>query len=215
MKTEDLIATLAGDVRPVAPGLVQRRLATFVALGLVSSAMLMMVWMGPRKDLMTAMHGAFFWEKALYNFSFAVAGLLAAERLVRANGKAPRLARLTVFTAFALMAGAGVIALMLAPPQSRLLMWIGDSFHVCSMRIVVLSVPIMAASLTAARSLAPTRLREAGMASGFIAGGLAATVYAFHCPESTAAFVATWYTLGIVLCGLIGWLLGPLVLRWR
>ena len=53
------------------------------------------------------------------------------------------------------------------------------------------------------------------MASGFIAGGLAATVYAFHCPESTAAFVATWYTLGIVLCGLIGWLLGPLVLRWR
>ncbi len=52
------------------------------------------------------------------------------------------------------------------------------------------------------------------MAAGLLAGGVGASVYALWCRESTAAFVAVWYTLGIVACGGIGALLGPLVLRW-
>jgi hypothetical protein len=46
------------------------------------------------------------------------------------------------------------------------------------------------------------------------AGGAGAAVYALHCPESGAPFVAIWYSMGILLaCGL-GALLGPRVLRW-
>lgn len=215
MQTDDLIATLAGDARAVRPGLVQRRLFSFILLGAAACALAMLLWLGLRPDLMVAMHGAFFWEKAAYTFSFAVAGALAVERLVRGNGRTPALARITVFSALVLMAGAGALGLLLAPTSARLGMWLGASFNVCSLRIVILAAPVMVGALMAARSLAPTRLREAGLASGLIAGGLAATVYAFHCPESTAAFVATWYTLGITTCGLIGWFLGPATLRWR
>ncbi len=215
MKTDDLIAALANDARPVQPGLTPRRLLSFTLLGTAASALIMMLWLGPRPDLVMAMRGAFLWVKALYAFSFAVAGAMAMERLVRGDGKTPPLARLTVFFALILMGGTGAIGLWLAPSGLRLGMWLGTSYGACSLRLIVLAAPIQIAALLAARSLSPTRLRETGLACGLVAGGLAATVYAFHCPESTAAFVASWYTLGIAICGLIGWLIGPLALRWR
>jgi len=43
---------------------------------------------------------------------------------------------------------------------------------------------------------------------------VAAVVYAVHCTESAAAFVATWYTFGMLLPALLGLLIGPRVLRW-
>jgi len=215
MKTDDLIAALVEDTRPVAPGVVQRRLLSFVLSGLFGSVALMMAWLPPRPDLMQAMHGMFYWEKSLYTLSFAVAGALAIERLARPGGAAPAMARIVLGAAVALMAIAGLVGLMLAPPDQRLLMWLGDSWRMCSMRVVVLAVPLTATALLAARSLAPTRLAEAGFAAGLLSGGLSATVYALHCPESTAAFVVTWYSLGMLACGLIGALLGPRVLRWR
>ncbi|MBL7372919.1 DUF1109 family protein, partial [Escherichia coli] len=42
----------------------------------------------------------------------------------------------------------------------------------------------------------------------------AATVYCIHCPEVSAIFVLTWYSLGILLAASIGALLGPRLLRW-
>ena len=40
------------------------------------------------------------------------------------------------------------------------------------------------------------------------------TVYAFHCTESTATFIAIWYTAGILLTTLMGAALGRWMLRW-
>ena len=46
-------------------------------------------------------------------------------------------------------------------------------------------------------------------------GGIAATAYGIlPCPESTVAFVATWYTLGVAAAGLIGAVAGRFALRW-
>jgi hypothetical protein len=46
-------------------------------------------------------------------------------------------------------------------------------------------------------------------------GGIAATAYGLlHCGEATAAFVATWYTLGVAAAGLIGAAVGRFALRW-
>jgi len=216
MNTDDLIAVLADDVRPIRPGLVQRRLASFAGAGLAASVLLLLTWLPPRPDLMAAMGGAFFWEKGLYTLSFALAGALAVERLARPDGRTPAAAGRVLGLAVALMAVAGVTGLALAAgPAQRMALWLGDSFQVCSLRIVVLSAPILAMTLAATRSLAPTRLRSAGAAAGLLAGGLSATVYALHCPESTAAFVVTWYSLGMLACGAIGAALGPWILRWR
>ena len=215
MKTEDLIAALTEDTRPVAPGLVPRRLVSVTAMGLFCSVALMLAWLPPRPDLLQALHGGMFWAKAIYTISFALAGALAIERLSRPGGKAPPLSRTLLSGALGLMATAGIIGLMLAPSEGRLTMWLGDSYQVCGLRIVILSAPLMLTGLMAVRSLAPTRLRAAGFATGLLAGGLSATVYSLHCPESTAAFIATWYSLGMLTCAAIGAGLGPWVLRWR
>jgi hypothetical protein len=50
--------------------------------------------------------------------------------------------------------------------------------------------------------------------AGLAAGATATLVYCLHCPESTASFVVTWYSLGIGLAGLVGAWLGPRLLRW-
>jgi hypothetical protein len=215
VNTDELISVLRADVRPVRPGVVQRRLTSFTGLGLCGSLLLLMTWLGPRADLAQAMRGAFYWQKSLYSIGFALAGALAAERLSRPGGRLPRAASRVLAVTVILMGLAAATGLVAAPSAQRLSMWLGDSFQLCSLRIVVLALPLLVMCLAAVRSLAPTRLRAAGAAAGVLAGGLSATVYALHCPESTAAFVFTWYSLGMLACGAIGAALGPLALRWR
>ena len=80
--------------------------------------------------------------------------------------------------------------------------------------LVALSIPIFAGLLWSFRRLAPTHFRAAGAAAGLSAGGWAATIYCLHCPEVSAIFVLTWYTLGIALAASVGALMGPRLLRW-
>ena len=72
----------------------------------------------------------------------------------------------------------------------------------------------LAAIMWAMRRFAPTRTTLAGAAAGLLAGGVSATVYGLHCDESTAPFVALWYSLGISLTALTGAVIGSRVLRW-
>jgi hypothetical protein len=47
-----------------------------------------------------------------------------------------------------------------------------------------------------------------------LSGAVSAAVYAFSCPESSAAFMITWYAGAILAAGLLGALAGPRLLRW-
>ena len=215
MNTDDLIAILAEDARPIRDGVVPRRLATFAGAGLCASLLLMLAWLPPRPDLQHAVQGLIFWGKSLYTLSFAVVGALAVERLARPGGRAPATAPAILALAVGLMALAAAIGLWQAGPELRVQLWLGDSFQVCSLRIVALAVPLLITTLAATRSLAPTRLRAAGAAAGLLAGGLSASVYALHCPESAPAFIVCWYSLGMLTSAAIGAALGPFALRWR
>jgi hypothetical protein len=93
-------------------------------------------------------------------------------------------------------------------------MWLGASWKVCSTNVFLLSVPIFGGLLWSFRRLAPTQLRLAGATAGLTAGAWGATLYCLHCPESSAIFVLTWYTLGMVLAAGAGAMLGPRLLRW-
>ena len=64
------------------------------------------------------------------------------------------------------------------------------------------------------RAFAPTRLTLTGAAIGALSGGVGAMAYAMYCPVDSAAFVMTWYVLGIALSAAIGALLGAKFLRW-
>ncbi|HSV58580.1 MAG TPA: NrsF family protein, partial [Variovorax sp.] len=70
------------------------------------------------------------------------------------------------------------------------------------------------AALLALKGLAPTRPALAGAAAGIMAGGAGATVYALHCPELAAPFLAVWYVAGMLIPVVAGALIGPRLLRW-
>ena len=99
------------------------------------------------------------------------------------------------------------------PPERAELLW-GQTWRSCAFSITLIALPVLVAALGALREMAPTRLRLAGAAAGALAGGAGAAVYALHCPELGAPFVAVWYVLGMALPVALGAWLGPRVLRW-
>jgi hypothetical protein len=212
MRTSDLIDILARDVRPTPPGVVNRKLlAALVAGGLVTFAI---VALGLHcQPLLAVAQQPWFWMKATYTGVLTVAGAVIVRRLSVPGsriGVAPLAAALVILVMLAL--GAGQI--LSAAQAGRVALWLGKSWKVCSPLILLLAMPIYACLIAAIRRLAPTRPVLTGAAAGFAAGALAATLYGLHCPEQAAAFVATWYTLGIGAATALGAIAGARLLRW-
>ena len=212
MRTADLIALLARDARMTPPGAPTRKLLTALAAG--GAVTLALVVLGLHSQpLETAARQPWFWMKASYTGLLTVAAAITVRRLsvpgTRA-GLAPVAALLIVLAMIAL--GTGQV--LAASPAGRLGLWLGHTWKVCSPLILLLALPIYACEVIALRSLAPTRPALAGAAAGLAAGALAATFYGLHCPEQAAAFVATWYTLGITAAAALGAALGARLLRW-
>lgn len=212
MRTSDLIELLARDVRTTPPGIANRRLlAALVAGGLATFAI---VALGLRcQPLLAAAQQPWFWMKAAYTGLLTLAGAAIVRRLSvpgARTGAAPLAAGLVILAMLAL--GTGQI--LLAAPAVRAGLWLGRTWKVCSPLILLLAMPIYACLVAAVRGLAPTRPVLTGAAAGFAAGALAATLYGLHCPEQAAAFVASWYTLGIAAATGLGAIAGSRLLRW-
>ncbi|MBQ1544129.1 hypothetical protein C5708_09170 [Caulobacter sp. CCUG 60055] len=213
MKTDDLIDRLSADLPPTPSAAIPARLIAAAGFGALAALVLVVAWLRVRPDISEAAAGAFFWVKAAYTAALGVAGFLAIERLARPAGS-PRRGLVLAVLAVAALAAPAAWQLFAAEAAGRAQMWLGGSWTVCPRNILVLSLPMLALTLWFVRGLAPTRLALAGAAAGLFSGGVAATVYGLHCPEHTAAFVATWYTLGVLLTVALGALAGPRVLRW-
>ena len=213
MRTDDLIAQLSEGLQPVRKAAVAATLAVGLIGGIIGSALLLVATMGIRHDLFVAMAGGAFWMKFTYTLVIAALGLWIVERLGRPGAKVTQPLALLVLPVVAILV---LVAIQLAPANAdRHTLIMGHSAKVCALLIVLLAIPLFVGVFWALRQLAPTQLRQAGAAAGLLAGGAAATIYAFHCPESAAPFVAIWYTLGMIACALLGWALGPMLLRWR
>jgi hypothetical protein len=213
MKTDDLISRLAHEVEPVRRGAMERRVLAGVGLGALASVVLVIAWLGVRPDLATAMHDFPFWMKWGYTLSLSVAALALIGQLARPERR-PLRALWLMAIPIVLLACVGLLELARTPPADWLAMWLGHSWRTCPTRVLGLAIPIFIGLLWSFRRLAPTRLRAAGAAAGLASGAFAATVYCLHCPEVSAVFVLTWYSLGILLATLLGALLGPRLLRW-
>lgn len=213
MRTEDLIASLSADLKPLARHAVAGRLALGVGMGGALALALLLFWLGLRPDIAPAAASSMFWMKLAFTFSVALAALVVVERLARPGAGIGRF-WWCVAAPVLIVAMMGAAQLSMAPAGARAAMWLGHSAAQCPVRIVALAAPVYVGLVWAFRRLAPTRLRLAGFGAGIMAGAVGASVYALYCTENAAAFLATWYTLGILASGAIGALLGPRLLRW-
>jgi hypothetical protein len=213
VNSDDLIASLALDLRPVPRHALGRRLALGIVAGSVVTLAAVAGWLGFRPDLMPAMHSATFWLKWAYTISLAVCATLAASRLARPDGRVGAALWLMAVPVLGLAAIAAV-ELAATPSAQWLAMWLGASWTICSRNVFLLALPIFAGLAWSFRRLAPTRLALAGTSAGMAAGAWGATLYCLHCPETSALFVLTWYTLGMLGAALVGRLAGPRLLRW-
>ncbi len=213
MKTDALISALANQVAPVPPHAALHRLALGLAVGLVISFAIMLAMLGIRHDWDAVLPDPMFWLKVLFPAVLAAAGLAVAERLgrpgVRVRGRWLGVL-LPVLLVWAV--GAWQWGSALEPVRAALLF--GHTWRTCPLLIVMFALPIWIGGIWALQGLAPLRPAVAGATAGIMAGGAGAAVYALHCPENSAPFLAVWYVLGIGLSALLGALAGPRLLRW-
>ncbi|KFC63498.1 Extracytoplasmic function alternative sigma factor [Devosia sp. LC5] len=211
--TDELITRLAADLKPLPRSAMQRLLLSAVALSGIIAAIAMIMWLGMRPDMDTATGTMMFWSKFAYTLSIAALGFCATLVLARPDGRTrwPWLAALALL---GLLVIGAVFQLTRAGPGEMMPLIVGGTSLVCPWRIVVLSLPILFAAILVLRRLAPANPTLAGFAAGIMAGGTGAWVYSFACAENGMMFVALFYTLGIVLVGGLGALLGRFLLRW-
>lgn len=213
MKTDDLVAMLAAGPVAVPRQAASRRLGLALAIGAPLSLAILLVEYGLRRDLLQALFWPMFWVKLLFPLAIAGAAFVMVQRLARPGVPVRRAwigAVLPVLAVWAL----AVVAWFDTPVEGRMPSLMGQSWRICAMSIAVMALPVFVGAMAALRSLAPTRPALAGAAAGALAGGVGAAVYALHCMELTAPFLAVWYVSGIAVPVLVGALLGPRLLRW-
>jgi len=213
MDTERLIASLSANVPRVSRHAFAKRIGLGIVAGAFVAMLAVVAVLGVRPDLQLAMHGFSFWMKWTYTVSLGAGAIYAVSRLARPVRSSLRGLWLLAIPVLVLI-GIGIGELASTPSRQWLEMWLGRSWMICPWLVLSLAIPIFIGLLWSFRKLAPIRLRAAGAASGLAAGACAATIYCLHCPEASAIFVLTWYSLGIALASAAGAWLGPRLLRW-
>lgn len=211
MRLDERIDALVADYPHVQrPDLTRKGLA-FNALALVSSLILFVTFWGLRTDLSLFLGSKAFALKVL----FALGWLVVAVRLLLVIGRPgaswswrwwllPVLAYgvLVSFSLTGTAQGSAVTGLLGRYPSA------------CVISIPLLGLPFLGAALTWLRLQAPINLTFSGFVAGVFAGSVGAGLYLLHCTDDSGLFVAVWYSLGLLLSGAIGALMGNRFLRW-
>jgi hypothetical protein len=213
MKTEDLVSLLSTGAEAVDLRLPSKRWLLALAGGALIALLLTARLLKLNPALWHETSKPMFWVRETYCAVLGVLGFITVVRLARPGlrlGVAPMGIPVAVIAMWVL----AVVNLVAASPQSRAPLILGHTAGVCPFLIALVAAPLLIALLWVMRSLAPTRLRWAGAASGFAAGSIGALIYTLHCPELAAPFLGIWYLLGMLIPTAIGALLGPRLLRW-
>lgn len=214
MKTDELIGLLAADASPVPRHVGERRLG----LALLVGGLLALAWVatsyGVRADLAQVAFTTPFAVKLAMPLAVAVCALVVVFRLGHPGARvSPGWRRGLVLPVGLLWAWAAVV-LATAAPDTRADLVLGQTWRTCVFNVMATALPVGVALFWALRGLAPTRPVATGAAAGWLAGAVGASVYALHCPEMAAPFLAVWYVLGMTVCAGLGALAGRRVLRW-
>ncbi|WP_269714782.1 DUF1109 domain-containing protein [Caulobacter sp. NIBR2454] len=212
MSHDDLIRQLASHVPAVPRRAAARRITRAIVVGGVITLGLVLLGLGVRTDITTAVATAPFWYKAAYTASFAICGVILLLQVARPDTAHLRWAWLWLVP-LAVMGLACVLELARTPAWK----WSERLMHppwACPLIVLILSAPVFAGLVWAFRRLAPTNLPLAGAAIGLASGAVAATLYCLYCEAVSPLYIFTRYTLGIGLATAAGALVGPRMLRW-
>ena len=212
MRTSELIAALAAD--PIPRGLRMRgRVALALALGVLVSLWLYVLFVGPRPDLASAAQTVRFNLKFVDALTLAAPSLLLLVRLARPEARPGALA-LWLLAPLILLAVAVAVELMVVPSSEWLPRLIGENMRYCTTMIPMMAAPLLVALVLAMRAGAPRYPGLTGALAGAAAAGIAALLYASHCTDDSPLFVATWYPLATLVCAGAGALAGRWFLAW-
>ncbi|PJI45560.1 MAG: hypothetical protein CTR54_06360 [Rhizobium sp.] len=211
MKTDELIRLLSEDA-PVRLRL-GRMLVLALCVGILFSGTLFLASVGLRHNLVSAVETLRVAFKIGVTLALAIIGFGLLMRIGRPGA--------VIGSWIAALAGVlatvavAVTAELLTVPQAA---WganlSGQHAAFCLFFIPVLSLAPLAAFLAALREGAPEDPGRAGAAAGLAASAIGAALYAWHCPDDSPLFVATWYTLAITLVTAVGYVAGRRLLRW-
>jgi hypothetical protein len=213
MTTEELIAQLATHVSTGPTQHLRTRVGRVLLLPVLLSVMWMLVMWGINPALPTFARSTAFWIKEIWIAAVILSVWPLVLRLARpgvSTGRYPK----SLLATWAVMATLGVWQLSIAATGDTSSAWLGSSWQVCSVSIMALALPLLAALLWVLRDMAPTRPGLCGLVAGLLSGSLAALIYSLHCPETAFAFLSIWYTAGMLGVGVLGGVIGRQWLRW-
>jgi hypothetical protein len=208
-----LVAWLADDFRVPDRHALARRFRIALLLGLALAVLgVISIW-GVRFDLRSVAPTALFGAKLIFPVAMIALTIGIAARLA-IPGMNTRHAWMGLIAANVVLWIIVAVAVATATPGERIALLIGHTWHSCSWRIALLSVPGFIAFSWAMRGLAPTRFRETGAAVGLLAGAIGTLAYTLKCPEMSVVFWAVWYSIGMAIPALIGIAVSRVAFRW-
>lgn len=211
MKTDDLIALMTQDT-PV--GLrYDRALALAMGAGVAASAVLLVLTVGLRHNMASVFETARVLFKIAVTLAVAILAARLAMRIGRPGEETCGPALLLAVPA-SMIAMAVIAELAVLPADTWFANLVGRNALFCLFFVPVLSLAPFAGLFWALKKGAPENPTAAGAAAGLAAGAIAAAIYAWHCPDDSPLFLATWYTIAIAGVTAAGALLGRRLLRW-
>lgn len=211
MQTDDLITLLARDAR------VRIRFGQLfpiaLAIGVALSVGLLLSTYGIRDNMGEAIGT----PRVVFKLGLTLLLATTATRLVFRIGKpgvSVRSAAMSLILPLVLLLAGIATELFVLPQQAWGASMKGLHWSFCLVFVPTLSIAPLAALLYSIRQGAPEHPGVAGAVAGLAAGGIAAAIYAWHCPDDSPLFVATWYTIAIAIVTAAGFLIGRRSLRW-
>lgn len=209
MRTDNLIDLIAADAPGYSP--LARRLRAGLGLGALAAVLLLLATIGIRPDLAAALGTA----RVLFKIGFTLVFAAVAIEIVFRVGLPGEKPRVWLLAIPALLLAVGAISELYAVPvdtwSTRL---VGNHAAFCLVFIPLLALTPLALLIWALRDGAPAGPGGAGAAAGLAAGSLAAAIYAWHCPDDSPLFVATWYLIAVAIVSATGFFAGRRLLRW-
>ena len=213
MKTDDLIDALATNLEPIKGGELRNTVMIALAVGAVAAFCLVLAMFG----LPVAAPTRAFSALKLLALAFTLALVAAGASLLIGSarpGEPDRKLLVLIGLLFLAIFIAALVTLLLADPAAWGGIVFGPQWAACLVCIPLFAVAPFASLVWALRRGAPTNLMRTGAIAGLVAGALGAAVFAFHHSGGSIPFIVFWYAGPILVCAVVGALLGPRLLRW-